>query len=70
MIKQFYFKQFNLACQLFALILNVKQSYLTHKKDQIGCYHFGPMDLGAMSMKGYAAFPQAPASLAPHHQIV
>ena len=31
MIKQFYFKQFNLACYLFALTLNVKQFYLTHR---------------------------------------
>ena len=27
-------------------------------------------DLGAMAMKGYSAFPKAPASLEPHHQIV
>ena len=30
MIKQFYFKLFNLACNLFTLSLNVKQFYLTH----------------------------------------
>ena len=28
------------------------------------------MDLGAMAMKGYAAFPKAPALLEPHYQIV
>ena len=29
------------------------------------------VDLEAMTMKGYAAFPKAtPASLEPHHQIV
>ena len=28
------------------------------------------VDLGAMAMKGYSAFPKAPASLEPHHQIV
>ena len=30
MIKQAYFKQFNLACHLFAHSLNVKQFYLIH----------------------------------------
>ena len=28
------------------------------------------VDLGAMAMKGYSAFPKAPALLKPHHQIV
>ena len=28
------------------------------------------VDLRAMAMKGYSAFPKAPASLEPHHQIV
>ena len=28
------------------------------------------VDLGVMVMKGYSAFPQAPALLEPHHQIV
>ena len=28
------------------------------------------MDLGAMAMKRYSAFPKAPALLEPHHQIV
>ena len=28
------------------------------------------MDLGAMAMKGYSAFPKAPALPEPHHQIV
>ena len=28
------------------------------------------VDLGAMVMKGYSAFPKAPASLEPHQQIV
>ena len=28
------------------------------------------VELGAMAMKGYSAFPKAPASLEPHHQIV
>ena len=28
------------------------------------------VDKGAMAMKGYSAFPKAPASLENHHQIV
>ena len=28
------------------------------------------VDLGAMAMKGYSAFPKAPVSLEPHQQIV
>ena len=28
------------------------------------------VDLGAMVMKGYSAFPKAPVLLEPHHQIV
>ena len=40
----------------------------------IGLYQVLPLrartDLEAMAMKGYFAFPKAPASLKPHHQIV
>ena len=28
------------------------------------------VDLTVMAMKGYSAFPKAPALLEPHHQIV
>ena len=28
------------------------------------------VDLGAMAMKGYSAFPKAPALMKPHHEIV
>ena len=28
------------------------------------------LDLKVMAMKGYSAFPKAPALLEPHHQIV
>ena len=28
------------------------------------------VDLGAMAMKGYSAFPKTPALLEPHHQMV
>ena len=40
----------------------------------IGPYQVLPfrarVDLGAMAMKGYSAFPKAPASLELHHQII
>ena len=40
----------------------------------IGSYqvlpHRARMDLGAVAMKGFSAFPKAPALLEPHHQIV
>ena len=40
----------------------------------IGPYQVLPLrdrvDLGAIAMKGYSAFPKAPAFLEPHHQIV
>ena len=40
----------------------------------IGPYQVLPLragvDLGAMAMKEYSAFPKAPALLEPHHQIV
>ena len=42
MIKQFYFKQFTLACHLFALILNVRQFYWIHRKDPFRCYRSRP----------------------------
>ena len=56
MIKHFYFKQFSLS------------------QAQIGPYQVLPfqvkVDLGAMVMKGYSAFPKAPALFEPVHQIV
>ena len=40
----------------------------------IGPYQVQPLqarvELGTMAMKGYSAFPKAPALLQPHHQIV
>ena len=40
----------------------------------IGPYQVLPlwarMDLAVMAMKGYCAFPKAPALLEPHHQII
>ena len=41
---------------------------------KMGPYQVQPFraraDLGPMEMKGCSAFPKAPASLEPHHQIV
>ena len=45
----------------FAVSLNVKQFYLTHRYDMLPLQAI--VDLGAMAMKGYSAFPQS-------HQIV
>ena len=45
--------------------------YLTQRWDPIQCFHSrARVDLGAMAMKEYSAFPKAPALLEPHHQIV
>ena len=69
MIKQFYFKQFDLAfvCSQFKC-----QTVLFDP--HIGLYQVLPLgarvDLGAMAMKEYCAFPKAPALLEPHDQIV
>ena len=64
MSKQFYFKQFSLA-YVHSLILFVPE---------IGPYQVLPLrtsvDLGEMVIKENFAFPKAPASLEPHHQIV
>ena len=64
MNEQFYFKQFNLACHLFARNLNVKQFYLTLRNATTQ----SPSREGAMAIKGYSAFPKA--LLEPLHQIV
>ena len=41
---------------------------------KIGPYQVLPLrarvDLREMAMKGYSAFPKAPALLEPHHQII
>ena len=67
MFKQFYFKQFNLACHLLA------RSQTVLFDPQIRPYQMLPlrvkMDLGAMAMKGYSIFPKCPRLL-PHYQIV
>ena len=49
---------------LFALNFIVEQFCLTDKLDPIR------VNLGAMTMKEYSAFPKAPSLLDQHHQIV
>ena len=67
MIKQFYFKQFNLAYHLFALSLNGQT--VLFDSFQVFLLQV-TVDLRAMAMKGYAAFLKALALLEPHHHIV
>ena len=56
---------------MFAPIWNVKQFDFTHRKDPIRCYLSKVrLDLVAIAMKAYSAFPKAPALLEHHHQIV
>ena len=63
--------QFSIS-HLFALRLNIRQFVLFDP--WIGPFQVLPLrarvDLGAMAMKGYTAFPKAPALLKPHHQFV
>ena len=64
MSKQLSFKQFSLA-QVHSLVLF---------DPYIEPYQVLPLrarvDFGAMAIKGFSAFPKAPALLEPHHQIV
>ena len=63
-MSNFYFKQFGLT-QVHSLRLY---------DPWIGPYQVlllrGRVDLGALEIKGYSAFPKAPPLLEPHHQIV
>ena len=56
---------------LFALNLNVKHFYLTHRKER---NQMQPLrvrvDLGAMAMKGYSLFLEVPILQEDHFQIV
>ena len=82
MSKQFYFKQFSLT---LVQSFNVKNSSLLNSSGWheyslvlfdplIGAFQVLPLrargDLGTIAMKGYSAFPKAPALLEPLHQIV
>ena len=61
--------QFSIS-HLFALSLNVKQFYLTHRQDYQVLPLQARVDLRVMAIKGYSTFTQTPALLEPHHQIV
>ena len=64
MTKQFYFKQFSLAYVQF-------KSQTVLFDPLIGPYQvlllWARVDLGAMAIKGYFAFPKSPALLKPYH---
>ena len=64
MPKQFFFEQFSLALVHSLVLFDPK----------IGPYQVLPprvrVNLGAMAMKGYSAFPKAPALLEYQRQIV
>ena len=64
MLKQSYLKQFSLAC-VHSLVLF---------DPYIGTYQVLPLwarvDLGAMAMKGFSAFPKTPVLLKSHPEIV
>ena len=80
--KLFYFKQFSLTvvqfqCQKQFYFKQVRfakvRSFLSFDS-KIGSYQVLPLqarvNLGAMAIKGYSAFPKAPALLESHHQVV
>ena len=52
----------------------IKFSWVQHKnihvRHPVSIEPSAKVDLGAMAMKGYSAFPKAPALLEPHHHIV
>ena len=54
---------------LFALNLDAKQFYLTHRLDSVPTL-WVRVDLGAMTIKEYSVFPKALVLLKPHYQIV
>ena len=64
MLKQFYFKQFSIA--QVSRVLSMSQTELNYQVLPLRAR----VDQGAMAMKGYSAFPNAPALLEPHHEIV
>ena len=65
------FQTNNLTCHFFALSLNVKQFYLTCRKEPIKCYHSGPEWIwGWWQVKGHSAFPKAPTLAKLHHQNI
>ena len=63
MSKQFYFKQFSLVSAQFSYIWPIDRTLLDATLR-------AKLHLGAMAIKGYSAFPKAPALLEPDHQII
>ena len=61
--------QFSIS-HLFGHSLNVKQFYLTYRQDYQVLPPWARVNLKAIGIKEYSAFPKAPALLEPHHQIV
>ena len=57
--KQFYFKQFNLACHLFALSLNIKQFYLTIDRTLSGASTLDQSGPGSNGNKELLCIPQS-----------
>ena len=58
-------------CHLFALNLNVKQFYFTHREDSFRCYHFGlKWTWERWQWRSIIAFSKVSALLKPHHQII
>ena len=84
MPKQFYFKQFSLALVQFFVYtqLNIKQYNFKQFQFSISTQFssiwpidlvlplWARVDLVVMPIKGYSAFPKAPALQESHHQIV
>ena len=78
MSKHFYFEQLSLAKYSFnikaILFQTIQFSMITQFDPLIEPCPVLPLrttvDLAAMAMKGYSAFPKAPVILEPHHQIV
>ena len=73
--KHFYFKPIQFSQKVLIQTIQFCISMqLVLFNPWIGPYQVLPfrakVDLGAMAMKGLSAFPKAPASLEPHHQIV
>ena len=62
----FLTNRFNIS-NLFALSLNVKQSYLIHRQNHIGCYY--SRLVWTREQWQYSAFPKVPALLETHYHI-
>ena len=70
MIKQFYFQEFDLACYLLALSLNVKQFYLNYRLSPTMCNMLGQREPRSYDNEETRCFPQRSPLLELHHHIV